>query len=39
MNGYRKRGYYDRENLIVNLGCYIVPHLLVSSFVQKDDSG
>ena len=30
---YNIRGYYDRGNFVVNLGCYFSPHLLVSSFL------
>ena len=33
-NGYRIRGYIDKEKFVVNLGCLYGTHLLVSSFIQ-----
>ena len=33
-NGYNIRGYYVTENFVFNLGCYFIPYLLVSTFLQ-----
>ena len=31
-NGFNIGGYHDRENFVVNLGCYFSPHLFFTFF-------
>ena len=33
-HGYDIRGYYDKGNFVVNLGCYFGLYLLVSAVLQ-----
>ena len=37
--GDKIRGYIDRGNFFVNLGCYYGPHLLVSLLIQQEGCG
>ena len=36
---YTIHGYIDIRKVVVNLGCYNYPHLLVSLFIQKGGWG
>ena len=33
-NGWRKHGYCDRQNFVVNLGCYYSPQTLVNMLLH-----
>ena len=32
------RGYYDKGKIVVDLRCYLPCHLLVSSFIQQEET-
>ena len=38
-NGYRIRGYYDREIFVVNLGCCYSPYILFNTYLHGQERG